>query len=199
MRPPTANRAIATVVPEPIQRYRGSALDPARWRRLGKAYPVTAPSGSSAPRALEGDAFRDARSSDCAAIPSYRAADVVARLWVKRKSSPLRLPHISSGSPPRCWQPHAGPGRSYGGKNMTQVAPAYATRIQFVSACPRCGHERAQWYVHIALTVLFRRGLPVEGYCGPCQEYWQLSTDERTNLAAKLAAAHRALWMDVRH
>ena len=70
---------------------------------------------------------------------------------------------------------------------MTQVAPAYATRIPFVSACPRCGRERAQWYSQIALTVSFRRSKPVEGYCAPCQEFWQLSAHERNDLAAKLS------------
>ena len=73
---------------------------------------------------------------------------------------------------------------------MTQVAPAYARRIPFVSACPRCGRERAQWYLQIALTASFRRGDPVEAYCAPCLEFWQLSTDERANLAANLAGAH---------
>lgn len=70
---------------------------------------------------------------------------------------------------------------------MTQVAPAYATRIPFVSPCPRCGRERAQWYSQIALTVLFRRSQPVEGYCAPCQEFWQLTAHERKDLAAKLS------------
>lgn len=70
---------------------------------------------------------------------------------------------------------------------MTQVAPAYATRISFVSACPRCGRERAQWYSQIALAVSFRRSQPVEGYCAPCQEFWQLSAPERNDLAAKLS------------
>ena len=69
---------------------------------------------------------------------------------------------------------------------MTQVAPAYTTRVLLASPCPRCGRERAQWYSLIALTVLLRRSQPVEGYCAPCQEFWQLSTDERNALAAKL-------------
>src|SRR5215471_14810510 len=57
-----------------------------------------------------------------------------------------------------------------GGARMTQAATA-VTRIPFVSTCPRCGDERA----------------PVEGYCVICQEYWQLNSQERRDLAAKLA------------
>ncbi len=72
---------------------------------------------------------------------------------------------------------------------MTQPAPAYAKRIQFLSACPRCGRERVQWYSHIALAVLFQRSQPVEGYCAPCQEFWPLSAYERSGLAAKLSGS----------
>jgi hypothetical protein len=32
---------------------------------------------------------------------------------------------------------------------MTQAAMA-VTRIPLVSACPKCGHEQAQWYSHLA-------------------------------------------------
>jgi hypothetical protein len=38
---------------------------------------------------------------------------------------------------------------------MTQAAAA-VTRIPFVSKCPRCGDERAQWYSHRALSTLLR-------------------------------------------
>ncbi len=69
-----------------------------------------------------------------------------------------------------------------------QASEAYATRIPFVSTCPNCGHERAQWYTQIALMVLMRRGQAVQGYCGPCQTFWELRVDERDQLAAKLAS-----------
>ena len=69
---------------------------------------------------------------------------------------------------------------------MTQAATAQALQILFISACPRCGHEQAQWYSHSALLTLLRRGHPVAGYCVVCQENWQLSTDEQDSLSAKL-------------
>ncbi len=71
---------------------------------------------------------------------------------------------------------------------MAQASDAYATRVPFVSTCPRCGRERAQWYMHIALKVLMRRGQPVQGYCAPCQTFWELSVDEHDELAAKVAS-----------
>jgi len=71
---------------------------------------------------------------------------------------------------------------------MTQGATAQGTRIPFVSTCPRCGDERAQWYSDRALSTLLRRGHPVEGYCVMCQEYWQLSRTELEGLAAKLSS-----------
>jgi hypothetical protein len=71
---------------------------------------------------------------------------------------------------------------------MTQAAMTHEIRIPFVSTCPRCGNERAQWYSHRALTTLLRRCHPVEGYCVPCQGYWQLSTGELDGLAAKLSS-----------
>ena len=70
---------------------------------------------------------------------------------------------------------------------MTQVDVA-VTRIPFVSTCPRCGDERAQWYSDRALSTLLRRGHPVEGYCVMCQEYWQLDSHERSALARSLQA-----------
>jgi len=70
---------------------------------------------------------------------------------------------------------------------MTQ-APAAVTRIPFVSKCPRCGDERAQWYSDRAVSTLLRRGHPVEGYCVMSQEYWQLDSRERSDLATKFAS-----------
>jgi len=73
-----------------------------------------------------------------------------------------------------------------GRANMAQVAQE--TRIPLVSACPICGHEQAQWYSHLALSTRLRRGHPIEGYCVICQEWWQLDSHERSDLAAKLAS-----------
>jgi hypothetical protein len=69
---------------------------------------------------------------------------------------------------------------------MTQVAVGRGTYIPFVSACPTCGHEQAQWYTHSALLRLLHRGHPVEGYCVICDAYWQIGARERDGLAAKL-------------
>jgi hypothetical protein len=69
---------------------------------------------------------------------------------------------------------------------MTQVAVGRGTYIPFLSACPRCGHEQAQWYTHSALLRLLHRGYPVEGYCVICDAYWQIGAHERDGLAAKL-------------
>ena len=73
------------------------------------------------------------------------------------------------------------------GANMTHIAAAHGTCIPLVSTCPRCGNEQAQWYSHLALSTLLRRGHPIEGYCVMCQEYWQLDSHERSSLAAKLS------------
>ena len=69
---------------------------------------------------------------------------------------------------------------------MTQAAAAQTLQILFISMCPTCGNEQAQWYSHSALLTLLRRGHPVAGYCVVCQENWHLSTDEQNSLAAKL-------------
>jgi hypothetical protein len=71
---------------------------------------------------------------------------------------------------------------------MSQVGFSSGTRIPFVSPCPRCGHAQAQWYSHRALSTLLERGRPVEGYCVVCQEHWQLDSQERSDLAARLAS-----------
>lgn len=70
--------------------------------------------------------------------------------------------------------------------NRTQLAKAHVIRVPFVSACPGCGHEQAQWYTHSALLRLLHRGYPVEGYCTLCDEYWRISSHEREALTAKL-------------
>ena len=70
--------------------------------------------------------------------------------------------------------------------STVQANANHATHIPFISTCPWCGQERAQWQTHGALRRLLHRGYPVEGYCGPCQEYWQINARERDGLAAKL-------------
>ena len=70
---------------------------------------------------------------------------------------------------------------------MIRGGVAYQIRISTVLSCPRCGNEQAQWFSHLALSTRLRRGHAIEGYCAMCQEYWQLDSHERSNLAAKLA------------
>jgi hypothetical protein len=71
------------------------------------------------------------------------------------------------------------------GANMTRIAVAHGTYIPFVSTCPWCGNEQAQWYSHLALSTQLRRGRPIEGYCVMCQAYWPLESHERSDLAGK--------------
>jgi hypothetical protein len=75
--------------------------------------------------------------------------------------------------------------------HTVQVIQAHATRIPFVSACPHCGQEQAQWFTHGALLRLLARGHPVEGYCVFCDDYWQISARERRDLAAKVPGLTR--------
>jgi len=70
--------------------------------------------------------------------------------------------------------------------STVQANGNHALHILFISTCPRCGQERAQGQTHGALRRLLHRGHPVEGYCGTCQEYWQISAPERDGLAARL-------------
>jgi len=62
------------------------------------------------------------------------------------------------------------------------------TRVALVSECPRCRHERAQWYTPGALGRLLGGGYPVEAYCETCDEYWRVTPHERAGLAANLQA-----------
>jgi hypothetical protein len=68
----------------------------------------------------------------------------------------------------------------------TRVATTLATRIPFMSTCPKCGRERATWYSHSGLLRLLHRGYPIEGYCIYCDDYWRISAREREGLATKL-------------
>jgi hypothetical protein len=69
---------------------------------------------------------------------------------------------------------------------MIQGGVVHQIRISTVSTCPRCGNEQIQWFSHLALSTRLLRGHPIDGYCAMCQEYWQLDSRERSNLAAKL-------------
>ncbi len=69
--------------------------------------------------------------------------------------------------------------------NIQRTRPS---RIPLVSECPRCRHERVQWYTPGALQRLLNGGHPVEAYCVMCDEYWRVAAHERAGLAANLRA-----------
>jgi hypothetical protein len=66
------------------------------------------------------------------------------------------------------------------------TAVACGTRIPFVSVCPTCSLDQPVVYV-LALIGLLQRGHPVEAYCVMCDAYWQINSQERDSLAARLA------------
>jgi hypothetical protein len=56
------------------------------------------------------------------------------------------------------------------------------------SECPSCGHERVQpGYTRDELAELLRTGAEIEAYCISCDEHWNLSTDERADIARALS------------
>lgn len=60
-------------------------------------------------------------------------------------------------------------------------------KMALSAECPKCGHERAQEdYERDELVQLLRSGAPIEAYCGSCDEHWELSTEERADLARAL-------------
>jgi hypothetical protein len=57
----------------------------------------------------------------------------------------------------------------------------------FVAKCPGCGYDHAQDGFSVAsLERLLARGHPIEGYCVICDDFWQVSHQERTRVAADL-------------
>jgi len=60
-------------------------------------------------------------------------------------------------------------------------------KIPLSAECPKCGQERSQEdYERDELTQLLHTGAPIEAYCGSCDEHWELSTEERADLARAL-------------
>ncbi len=61
------------------------------------------------------------------------------------------------------------------------------TKLSVSAECPKCGQERSQQdYEREELAQLLRTGAPIEAYCGSCDEHWELSTEERADLARAL-------------
>ncbi len=64
---------------------------------------------------------------------------------------------------------------------MSKTAP-------FSSECPKCSHERAQpGYSPDELLELLEEGAVIEAYCMSCDEHWEVSTEERADLARSLS------------
>jgi hypothetical protein len=60
-------------------------------------------------------------------------------------------------------------------------------KIPVSAECPKCGQERSQEdYEPDELAQLLRSGATIEAYCGSCDERWELSTEERADLARAL-------------
>ena len=57
----------------------------------------------------------------------------------------------------------------------------------FVAKCPGCQYDHAQdGFTVASLQRLLTRGHPIEGYCVICDDFWQVSDQERTRVAADL-------------
>jgi hypothetical protein len=60
-------------------------------------------------------------------------------------------------------------------------------KIPVLAECPKCGQERAQEdYERDELAQLLHTGALIEAYCGSCDAHWELSTEERADLARVL-------------
>ena len=60
-------------------------------------------------------------------------------------------------------------------------------KIPVSAECPKCGQERSQEdYERDELAQLLRSGATIEAYCASCDERWELSTEERADLARAL-------------
>lgn len=60
-------------------------------------------------------------------------------------------------------------------------------KMSLSAECPKCGQERRQQdYDRDELVQLLRTGAPIEAHCGSCDEYWELSIEERADLALAL-------------
>ncbi len=58
----------------------------------------------------------------------------------------------------------------------------------FSAECPNCGNDRVQTaYARDELIELLNEGADIEAYCVSCDEHWQISTEERADLARALA------------
>ena len=63
-------------------------------------------------------------------------------------------------------------------------------KMSLSAECPKCGQDRRQEdYEPDELVQLLRTGAPIEAHCANCEEYWELSTEDRADLARALNKA----------
>jgi redox-regulated HSP33 family molecular chaperone len=65
------------------------------------------------------------------------------------------------------------------------IAPMNA-KAPISSECPNCHQERAVTYSREELAELLQTGSDIEVMCVSCDETWQVSTDERADIARAL-------------
>jgi hypothetical protein len=59
--------------------------------------------------------------------------------------------------------------------------------IPISSECPKCGQERSQDdYDRGELVQLLHSGASIPAYCVTCDQHWELSVEERADLARAL-------------
>jgi hypothetical protein len=66
-------------------------------------------------------------------------------------------------------------------------AVSEAIVFSFVAKCPGCQYDHPQdGFTVTSLWRLLNRGHPIEGYCVICDDFWQISDQERARVAADL-------------
>ena len=59
--------------------------------------------------------------------------------------------------------------------------------VPLMSTCPTCRDLRAQeGFGKRSVLRLLNRNLPIEAYCVVCDDFWEISANERAELAARL-------------
>ena len=59
--------------------------------------------------------------------------------------------------------------------------------IPISSECPKCGEERLQYgHDQEELLLMIRTGAAIEAYCMACDEHWEMSVEERADIARAL-------------
>lgn len=80
-------------------------------------------------------------------------------------------------------------GSEYVPRHFGYETPAVSEVIVFVFAakCPGCRYEHPQnGFTVASLQRLLMRDHPIEGYCVICDEFWQISNQERARVAVDL-------------